>query len=366
MGTQTRIPRLLSTDGFPEWKFRFEKYVKMKDMKIWRSIVKGPVKVTTTLDDDEHIVIEKDLSDYTDDDFETIKNDEKALATLSMALSPAIAQSFREYKSAKALWEALIEVYEGNEDMKQSRQYLLQQRFNMFNHVIGESLETQLQRFITLSTEMTTAGINLSRSEKNKKLLNSLPKSWDMNVSVIKKTKDLNKLSLAELMAVIKACDIDDKQREINHVRSYSAANLVASTNSAFSALPSHSASPHAVPSPIYRPAAVSSSSAQSQNSVKGAEENIALIAGLVNCYSALVAGELSPPVTIGELDQIHPEDVEEMDITWQIAIVVFRAKKFTQKTGRNNWGVSVDKKVGFSKSKLRCFNCHEPGHFCS
>ena len=42
-----------------------------------------------------------------------------------MALSPDIAQGFREYTSAKALWEALIEVYEGNEDMKESGQDML-------------------------------------------------------------------------------------------------------------------------------------------------------------------------------------------------------------------------------------------------
>ena len=32
------------------------------------------------------------------------------------------------------------------------------------------------------------------------------------------------------------------------------------------------------------------------------------------------------------------------------------------------NWkkqlGVNTDKKMGFNKSKLRCCNCHEPGHF--
>ena len=37
---------------------------------------------------------------------------------LTMTLSLEIAQGFREYTSAKALWEALIELYEGNEDMK--------------------------------------------------------------------------------------------------------------------------------------------------------------------------------------------------------------------------------------------------------
>ena len=33
-------------------------------------------------------------------------------------------------------------------------------------------------------------------------------------------------------------------------------------------------------------------------------------------------------------------------------------------KTGKNNWGMNSDKNVGFNKGKLRCYNCHEPGHF--
>ena len=96
----------------------------------------------------------------------------------------------------------------------------------------------------------------------------------------------------------------------------------------------------------------------------KGAEENIAMTFGFMNCYNAFVASELIPPVMIGELDQIHHEDVEEMDISWKIAMAMFRAKKFTQQTGKNNWGVNMDKKVGFNKNKLRCYNRHKASHF--
>ena len=44
--------------------------------------------------------------------------------------------------------------------------------------------------------------------------------------------------------------------------------------------------------------------------------------------------------------------------------MAVFRAKKFYQRTGRNNWGMERDRKVGLNKSNLRCYNCHEVGHF--
>ena len=71
-----------------------------------------------------------------------------------------------------------------------------------------------------------------------------------MNVSVIKKTKYLNRLSLAETMAIIKACDLDAKQREINHVNSYSSANLGIQSNNAFSSF----TTPQVQSFPIYQP----------------------------------------------------------------------------------------------------------------
>lgn len=50
MGTTTRISRLLSAEGFLEWKYRMKKYIKMKNFKIWRNILKDPVRITTTLE----------------------------------------------------------------------------------------------------------------------------------------------------------------------------------------------------------------------------------------------------------------------------------------------------------------------------
>ena len=153
---------------------------------------------------------------------------------------------------------------------------------------------------------MSSVGIYVPKLEINKKLLNSLPKSLDMNVSVIKKTKDLHQLGHAETMAIIKACDLDDKQREINHVNSYSTANLGILTNNAFSSFTAPAPQNQAffipqtpsqvVPPPMPYPYTTSSSKSPAATSVpKGAEENLALASGLVNCYNAFVAGELPP-----------------------------------------------------------------------
>lgn len=118
MGITTHIPCLLTTDGFDEWKFVFENYLKMKDVKACRSILRGPTVITCELDDEEKTVSPKPIEMYTHADIDKVEEDERALYTLTLALSPDIAQGFREVKSAKAIWEALIDVYEGNENKR--------------------------------------------------------------------------------------------------------------------------------------------------------------------------------------------------------------------------------------------------------
>ncbi|KAI3690681.1 hypothetical protein L2E82_48884 [Cichorium intybus] len=62
------------------------------------------------------------------------------------------------------------------------------------------------------------------------------------------------------------------------------------------------------------------------------------MMAGLLNCFNSLVAGDLVQPMMVEDLNQVNPDYLEEMEISWHIAMVVFRAKRFTQRTGRNNW----------------------------
>nr|GEV09553.1 hypothetical protein [Tanacetum cinerariifolium] len=55
--------------------------------------------------------------------------------------------------------------------------------------------------------------------------------------------------------------------------------------------------------------------------------------------------------------------DLEEMDLKWQVAIISTRLKKFYKKT-RRKLHFDAKKLVGFDKSKVECFNCHNTGHF--
>ncbi|GJV08050.1 ribonuclease H-like domain-containing protein [Tanacetum coccineum] len=62
------------------------------------------------------------------------------------------------------------------------------------------------------------------------------------------------------------------------------------------------------------------------------------------------------------DLEQIDPDDLEEMDLQWEIAMLTMRARRFIKRTGRK---LDVNgQRVGFDRSKVECYNCHKNGHF--
>nr|GEZ06653.1 ribonuclease H-like domain-containing protein [Tanacetum cinerariifolium] len=59
----------------------------------------------------------------------------------------------------------------------------------------------------------------------------------------------------------------------------------------------------------------------------------------------------------------IDVDDLEDMDLRWQMAMLTMRARRFLQKTGRN-LGANGPTYMGFDMSKVKCYNCHMKGHF--
>nr|GEW75004.1 hypothetical protein [Tanacetum cinerariifolium] len=62
-------------------------------------------------------------------------------------------------------------------------------------------------------------------------------------------------------------------------------------------------------------------------------------------------------------LSKLNDDDLEEMDLKWQVAMTSMRIKKFHKRTGKKMQFDTRDT-VGFDKTKLECFNCHKMGHF--
>ncbi|GJV91596.1 putative ribonuclease H-like domain-containing protein [Tanacetum coccineum] len=63
------------------------------------------------------------------------------------------------------------------------------------------------------------------------------------------------------------------------------------------------------------------------------------------------------------DLKKIHEDDIEEMDLKWQLALLSMRTRRFFQKTSRKIT-INGSDTARYDKSKVECFNCHKMGHF--
>nr|GFA01796.1 ribonuclease H-like domain-containing protein [Tanacetum cinerariifolium] len=69
------------------------------------------------------------------------------------------------------------------------------------------------------------------------------------------------------------------------------------------------------------------------------------------------------PTASASDINQIDEDDMEEMDIKWNMALLSMRADKFWKKTGKKI-SIQGSNVAGFDKSKVECFNCHKMGYF--
>nr|GEW20267.1 copia protein [Tanacetum cinerariifolium] len=78
---------------------------------------------------------------------------------------------------------------------------------------------------------------------------------------------------------------------------------------------------------------------------------------------SFLQAVEKSPQLDNDDLQQIHRDDLEEIDLRRKMAMLTMRERRFLKNT-RRKFSMNGNETIGFDKSKVECYNCDKRGHF--
>nr|GEZ70901.1 ribonuclease H-like domain-containing protein [Tanacetum cinerariifolium] len=63
------------------------------------------------------------------------------------------------------------------------------------------------------------------------------------------------------------------------------------------------------------------------------------------------------------QLEILDADNLEEMDLKWQMAMLTMRAKRLLRRT-RRNLETNGTTSIGFEMSKVECYNCHRKGYF--
>ncbi|GJZ36913.1 putative ribonuclease H-like domain-containing protein [Tanacetum coccineum] len=255
--------------------------------------------------------------------------------------------TFNKHKDAKSLFEAIEARFGGNEATKKTQKTLLKQMYETFNASSSESLDSIFNRLQKIVSQLTILGEIITPEELNLKFLRSLPTEWGMHVVVWRNKSDLGSISFDDLYNNFKIVEPEVKRSVISSSNS-------GSQNLAF--LSGHSSTNDV------NTANVHVSTGSTPVSTASTNNSTACLSD-ATVYAYLATQPNGSQVVHEDLEQIHEDDLDEMDLKWQLALLSMKARKFYQRTGKKII-INGSDTAGYDKKKVECFNCHKLGHF--
>ncbi|GKE10149.1 ribonuclease H-like domain-containing protein [Tanacetum coccineum] len=282
--TQTIKLPILQPGEYDLWKMRMEQYLQCIEYTLWEIVENdnAPI-VTKTVDGKETTIPPTSVEEK-----EQRMAELKVRNTLLMALPNEHQLKFNSYKDAKTLMQAIENRFEGNTATKKTQKNLLKQQYENFVASNTEVIEQTYERLQKLISQLKMHGEVILQEDTNQKFLRSLSQEYTIHTIVWRNKLEIETLSLDDLFNNLKAYESE-----------------------------------------------VKGTSSSTTNSHNGAADSSTTVENLSDAviYSFFSSQPSIPQLDNEDLQQIHPDDLEEIDLR-------------------------------FDKSKVECFNCHKRGHF--
>ncbi|GJU62877.1 ribonuclease H-like domain-containing protein [Tanacetum coccineum] len=294
--TTAKLP-ILKQGEYDMWRLRIEQYFQVQDYALWDVIENGnsfkPAAQTTTNADGTSTSLIP--GPVTTKEKVQKKNDVKARSMLLMALPNEHLMIFNQYKDAKTLFVTIQTRFGGNEATKKNQKTLL-----------------KLQKIIS---QLAILGKNISQEDLNLKFLRSLPSEWNTYVVVWRNKPDLDTMSFDDLYNNFKIVE-----QEVKRTKSSNSSS--SSQNMAFVSSPSstnevNTAYKVSTANTQVSPVCTQVSTASTQVSIANLSD--------ATVYAFLASQQNGSQLVCEDLEQIHEDDLEEMDLKWQLALLSMR-----------------------------------------
>ena len=129
----------------------------------------------------------------------------KARASLFAAVSLEIFIRIMTLKSAFETWNFLKREYEGDERIKGMQVLNLVREFEMQKMKESETIKEYANKLLTIVNKVRLLGYEFSDSRIVQKILVTILERFDATISSLEITKDLSKVTLAELLNALQA-----------------------------------------------------------------------------------------------------------------------------------------------------------------
>ena len=129
----------------------------------------------------------------------------RALAYIHAAVSKSIFTRIMTCETPKEAWDKLKEMYMGSHRTRQMQVLNLKRDFEVLRMKDNESIKEYVDRLMEVVNKIRLLGEDLTDQRVVEKLLVSLPERFESKISSLEDSKDLTKISLAELVHAFQA-----------------------------------------------------------------------------------------------------------------------------------------------------------------
>ncbi|GJW32730.1 ribonuclease H-like domain-containing protein [Tanacetum coccineum] len=194
------------------------------------------------------------------------------------------------------------------------------------------------------STQLEIQGEVIAQEDMNLKLLRSLPSEWKTHALIWRNKEEIETISLDDLYnnlniygpELTRSSSTSQNPQNVAFVSSNSNSNTNEADNTAYGVSAAHTQSNH-----------VNSTSLDN-------------LSDAVIC-AFLASQPNSPQLAREDLEQIDPDDLEEIYLQWEMTMLTIRARRVIKRTCKK---LDVNgPRVGFDRSKVECYNFHKNGN---
>ncbi|GJZ25290.1 ribonuclease H-like domain-containing protein [Tanacetum coccineum] len=210
----------------------------------------------------------------------------------STTLIPGLVTTEEKYKDAKTLFAAIQTRFGGNKATKKTQKTLLKQMYKNFSTPRTKSLNSIFNRLQKIVSQLAILDENISQEDLNLKFLRSLPSEWNTHVVELH-AQSSSSSSSSQNMAFVSS---PSSTNEVNTAYGVSTANTQVS------------------------PASTQVSTASTQVSTANLSDD--------TVYAFLASQPNGSQLVYEDLEQIHEDDIEEMDLKWQLALLSMRTRR--------------------------------------
>ncbi|GJU58666.1 ribonuclease H-like domain-containing protein [Tanacetum coccineum] len=215
------------------------------------------------------------------------RNQERVKSILLLAIPDEYLLKFHNVPDAKSLWAAIKSRFGGNEESKKMQKNVLKHQFKIFVVASNESLDKAYDMFQKLIIQLEVHGAPILKEDINQKFLRSLPSSWNQIALIMRNKPGIDEIDIDDLYNNLRVYEDEMKK---------SSSSTSNSQNLAF----------------------LSSENTNSTNEVSTASGDIGVS----------TAGGTSQVPSTSYAHDIDGDDLEELDLRWQVAMLTVRVKK--------------------------------------